>query len=109
MIKQAYTKYAYDFVLPACVNVAQIYDPAEVVQIATLLADNLGKEILGLPKVDTQEKADAIIFAGRQAFAKSYPLVYYASIAFGGIATIAALFLPDISQYMDGHVAVQYQ
>lgn len=49
-----------------------------------------------------------IIRAGQEAFALSYPTAYYISIAFGGTAIIASFFLPDISQFMDNHVAVQY-
>lgn len=49
---------------------------------------------------------EMVTVAGRMAFAESYKYVYYVSIAFGGICTIAACFLGNINDYMDDHVAV---
>lgn len=49
---------------------------------------------------------DEVIQAGQIAFAEAYKYVYFASIAFGSISIIAALFLGDISKYMNDHVAV---
>lgn len=43
---------------------------------------------------------------GQLAYAEAYKYVYYVSIAFGCISIIAAVFLGDISKYMDDHVAV---
>lgn len=50
---------------------------------------------------------NAVIEAGQVAYAAAYRYVYLTSIAFGVVATICALFLGDISAYMDDHVAVK--
>jgi hypothetical protein len=47
-----------------------------------------------------------VIAAGQIAYAEAYKYVYYASIAFGTICIIAAAFMPDISEFMDNHIAV---
>ncbi|KAL1311225.1 hypothetical protein AAFC00_001416 [Neodothiora populina] len=49
---------------------------------------------------------EAVVIAGRMAYAEAYKWVYYVSIAFGGVSILAACFLGDINQYMDDHVAV---
>jgi len=49
-----------------------------------------------------------LVRAGQEAYALSYPIVYYASIAFGAVALIASFFLPDIDKFMDEHIAVSY-
>lgn len=49
---------------------------------------------------------DRIIQAGRECFAKSFPHMYYAGVGFGAVSTLAAVFLGDITQYLDDHIAV---
>lgn len=49
---------------------------------------------------------EEVIYAGQVAYAMSYQYVYLASIAFGVVSIICAVFLGDISAYMDDHVAV---
>ena len=49
---------------------------------------------------------EAVVEAGRLAYAESYKWVYYTSIAFGAVSILAACFLGDIEKYMDDHVAV---
>ena len=64
-------------------------------------------ELKTLPGIGNNETAYAIIVgAGQIAYAAAYKYVYYASIAFGCVSIVAALFLGDISKYMDDHVAV---
>lgn len=46
------------------------------------------------------------VYAGQVAYSDAYKYVYLVSIAFGGVSIIAALFLGDISKYMDDHIAV---
>ncbi|KAI9737876.1 MAG: hypothetical protein M1834_009246 [Cirrosporium novae-zelandiae] len=55
---------------------------------------------------DNVTAQEIVIRAGQVAFAESYRYVYFASLAFGAVAIIAACFLGDISEYMDDHVAV---
>lgn len=47
-----------------------------------------------------------VVEAGQVAFAESYRWVYLVSIAFGGVAVVAACFLGNIDRFMDDHVAV---
>jgi hypothetical protein len=60
-----------------------------------------------IPGIGMNETAyNMVVLAGQEAYAASYKYVYYTSTAFGAIAIIAAVFLGDISPYMDDHVAV---
>jgi len=77
-------------------------------EIITLTGAGLINDIRGLPGVDTDQKWEALVQAGQVAYAKSYPWVYYVSIAFGGVSIIASLFLKNIDKYMDDHIAAQY-
>lgn len=64
-------------------------------------------ELHTIPGIGNNATAlEMVTVAGRIAFAESYKYVYYVSIAFGGVCTIAACFLGNINQYMDDHVAV---
>ncbi|KAL3422245.1 fungal trichothecene efflux pump [Phlyctema vagabunda] len=90
----------------ACLH-NRIYSPAIIKEAAELTGASLLEEILHLPGVDGNVTIyNAIVLAGQEAYAFAYPYVYYASIAFGSVSIIASLFLGDISQYMDDHVAV---
>lgn len=84
-----------------------IFDIGVITQAAELTGASLINDILYLPGVDGNvTKWNVIVLAGQEAFAVSYPWVYYTSIAFGGVAIIASCFLGDIKKYMDDHVAV---
>jgi hypothetical protein len=72
-----------------------------------LTGASLINEIKHLPGINGNETFwREVVVAGQEAYASAYPWVYYASVAFGGVAIIASIFLGDISQYMDDHVAV---
>jgi len=78
---------------------------AKAVVGLTLLSDTDG--IVNLPAVAARPGLGAaLVAAGQEAYALAYPWVYYCSIAFGGLSIAAALFLEDISEFMDDHVAV---
>lgn len=62
------------------------------------------KEIPGIAGNETAYQM--VVEAGQMAFAESYKYVYFASIAFGSVSILAAVFLGDIGGYMDDHVAV---
>jgi hypothetical protein len=76
--------------------------------IIQLTGAGLINDIREVPGVETDEMWEALVAAGQTAYAKSYPYVYYVSIAFGSISIIACLFLKNIDQYMNDHVAVKY-
>jgi len=76
--------------------------------IIDLTGAGLIDEIRHVPGVTSDAMANALIAAGQEAYARSYPWVYYVSIAFGGASIIASLFLKNINRYMDDHVAVHY-
>lgn len=78
-------------------------------QMITLTGAGLLEPIQKLPGVDGNlVKWNAIVAAGQEAYVRSYKNVYFVSIAFGGVAIIASLFLKNISQYMDDHIADPY-
>jgi hypothetical protein len=84
-----------------------IKDPVVIKEAIELTSASLLEEILHLPGVDGNVKLwESIVLAGQLAYASAYPWVYYCSIAFGGVSIIASLFVEDISQFMDEHVAV---
>lgn len=74
-----------------------------IVLTGAALLDKI-KEIPGI--AGNEILYDSVIKAGQVAYAESYKYVYLASIAFGSVSILAAMFLGDISKYMDDHVAV---
>ena len=88
-----------------------IIDGNAITQAATLTGASLLEGIKEIPAVANSplgaDKAyQIIVAAGQVAYAESYRYVYLVSIAFGAISIIASLFLGNIDQYMDDHVAV---
>lgn len=84
-----------------------IIDP-KVIQDAILLTSaSLLDDLKVLPGIAGNATAyEIVVTAGQIAFAESYRWVYLVSIAFGAVSIVAALFLGNIDQYMDDHVAV---
>lgn len=77
---------------------AGVKSPATIVHAIELTGASLLEEIRHLPGIDGNEALyKAVVLAGQVAYAEAYKWVYYASIAFGGISVIAALFLGDLS------------
>ena len=79
----------------------------------TIIGEAIGLTVAGeinkiqlLPGLSDPRAAGAVIAAGQMAYAGAYKFVYLVSIAFGGISIIASIFLGNINQYMDDHVAV---
>ncbi|PBP23651.1 hypothetical protein BUE80_DR005355 [Diplocarpon rosae] len=90
----------------ACVQ-HNIFDGETIKAAAELTGASLITQILTLPGVDGNVTIwTDIVLAGQASYAHAYPYVYYASIAFGAVAIMAAVFLGDIAPYMDDHVAV---
>jgi hypothetical protein len=84
-----------------------IFNLTTITEIGQLTGASLIDQILYIPGVDGNvTKWNILVEAGQQAYAAAYPWVYYTSIAFGCVSTIAACFLGDINKYMDDHVAV---
>jgi len=81
-----------------------------IIKIGHMTGAGLLEEMAAMPEfadaVEGRAKYDYIVAAGQLAFANVYPWVYYCSIAFGGVAVIASLFLEDISEFMDETVVV---
>lgn len=88
--------------------VAAGVDDAETINLAIqYTSDALPSRIAELPGIVGNEALfDQVIYAGQVTYSMSYQYVYLASIAFGVVSTVCALFLGDISAYMDDHVAV---
>ena len=75
-----------------------ITDPTKIRGIADILRAGAFGE-LASHGFDHAEVA-ALTQAGKQTLVESYPVIYYTSIAFGGIAVIASLFLTGIEKDM---------
>ncbi|KAJ8610746.1 hypothetical protein MRB53_038388 [Persea americana] len=79
----------------------------EIKTAIELTGAGLLPEIAKLPDVASKPGAyEAIVLVGQVTYAAAYKYVYLVSIAFGGVAILASIFLGDISKYMDDHIAV---
>ncbi|KAK0733670.1 fungal trichothecene efflux pump [Lasiosphaeria miniovina] len=96
---------ALAFAVPAACVRAGLRDPAVIGQAIELTAASLVSEIRNLPGVDDAAWAQ-IVAAGQEAYATVYPWVYYCSVAFGAISIVASVFIEDITEFIDDHVAV---
>jgi hypothetical protein len=77
-----------------------------ITEAIALTGASLTNELRLIPGLESDAAWNAVIEAGKMAYAASYKYVYYVSIAFGSVSIIAACFLGDIEKYMDDHVAV---
>ncbi|TLD26183.1 gb [Venturia nashicola] len=83
-----------------------VTNPKIIGEVIALTGASLLDEIRLLPGINTTAKWEHVVAAGQIAYVRSYPPVYYVSIAFGGISIICSLFLGDIKKYLTNHVAV---
>ena len=88
-----------------------IIDGTAITEAITLTGASLLEEIKSIPAVANNPLGadvayETIVAAGQIAYAESYRYVYLVSIAFGAISIVASLFLGNIDQFMDDHVAV---
>lgn len=78
-----------------------------VAQAIGITGSSLLPNLRQIPGIgDNNTAYDIVVKAGQLAYAESYKYVYLASIAFGVVSIVASVFLPDIREYMDDHVAV---
>jgi MFS family permease len=106
---QHFIKNVTYYVGGACVENG-INSTAVITEVIGLTGTGLINEILELPGVDgNQTKWEILVYAGQLAYAKSYPYVYYVSLAFGITATICSVFLKDIKKHMTDHIAVHME
>src|SRR5882757_1083442 len=97
-----------DNIAGAMVYKLGITNPEVIKAAIEYTAASLLEELKTLPGIGSDEKAYALVVAaGQVAYAEAYKYVYYVSIAFGGVAIIAAAFIGDIGKYMDDHIAVR--
>lgn len=61
-----------------------------------------------IPQIDTTAKYNLFADGLVTLYSKSFPIIYYISVAFGGAACIASFFVGDLSLYMNEHVAVHF-
>ncbi|KAF2708227.1 putative MFS drug efflux pump [Pleomassaria siparia CBS 279.74] len=102
-----FTPAAMHYIGGTLVLKANITSPAVIEEVIVLTGAALLEEISMLPGIKGNEALyQAVVAAGQLAYAEAYKWVYYASIAFGGVSIIAALFLGDLSPYMDDNIAV---
>jgi MFS family permease len=105
ILTDKFAQAAVKYVATAAIE-AGVQDPEKIKQVMVLVASSARQELMKY--VDTPMQVDALVLAGREAYAASYQFVYLASIAFGSLAIIAACILPDVSSLMDAHVAAEY-
>jgi hypothetical protein len=74
--------------------------------VTTMTAGPLSHYRALFPEIDSQQELDAIVHAGQQIFAKSFPLLYYISIPFGVVSVISCVGLWGLEQFIDDHIAV---
>lgn len=96
------------YIVPAAYKLG-IKNPKQIEIIATALRSGSASILLAVPEsgVTTMEQVEVLTLAGKQTLVDSYPIVYYVSIAFGGVAVIASCFLTGISEQMGSGVAVR--
>lgn len=88
-----------------------ITNTTAIAEAITYTAISLIEEIKFIPDVANSSFGadfayDTIVAAGQVAYAESYRYIYLVSIAFGAVSIIASLFLGNIDDFMDDHVAV---
>ncbi|KAL4936737.1 hypothetical protein BDV06DRAFT_227604 [Aspergillus oleicola] len=87
-----------------------ITDVSLITEAIELTSASLLDGLHEIPGIQGNQAAyNAVVTAGRVAYAASYKWVYYASVGFGGVSILAACFLGNIKKYMDDHVAVVMQ
>jgi hypothetical protein len=95
-------------ILPATVGIAAIkagLPPSELTAFVTDLVAKNATAIAGLKGV-TPAVLQAAEAAVNASYVQGFKLIYLVSIAFGGAAIIASVFLGDIRKYMVDRVAV---
>jgi hypothetical protein len=102
---EKFKKEAVAIVGKACYEIG-VTNKLVIGEVIGLTAAGLLDNIRLLPGINTTAKWEHIVQAGQLAYVKSYPPVYYVSIAFGGVSIICSLFLGDIKKYMTNHIAV---
>ena len=103
---QKFTGNAIEYLGAACYKL-NITEPEEIKTVIGITAVGLLPALKQLPQVGNDTAAyESLVYAGQVAYAKSYPWVYYVSLAFGGLSIICSVFLGDIKKYMTEHVAV---
>ena len=101
------TKNAYTYIVPAALTVG-IFDATAITSLVQNLTGVPFHEYVPkyLPEVNTPANYDLLQAACIEAFGLSFPLLYYIGLAFGIAACLASVFMGDVSEYMDKHIAV---
>lgn len=86
-----------------------IKNEEQIIVIAGILRSGGYEQLIVYPGtgVTSQLQVEALTRAGKETLVASYPIVYYVSIVFGGIAVIASCFLTGIEDQMGSGIAVK--
>ncbi|KAL1636077.1 hypothetical protein SLS56_001429 [Neofusicoccum ribis] len=107
IFKTNFTTNAYTTIAPAAIQYGKVYDAGQIYDIAIDISANLNRNLSTYPSLrNNPAGVEAIIQAGRECFALSFPDIYWVGVGFGAVSTLAAVFLGDITQYLDDHTAV---
>lgn len=102
---QKFVENSVKYLGPACYKL-NITTPEEIEAVIGITAVGLLPSLKSLPQVGNDTAAyESLVYAGQVAYAKSYPYVYYVSLAFGCLSIICSIFLGDIRKYMTDHVS----
>lgn len=100
------TANAYTYIVPAALTVGIFDEGAILALVNNLTAVPFHEYAKLLPELDTVANYDLLHAATVEAFGKSFPILYYIGLAFGVAACIASVFMGNVSEYMDKHIAV---
>ncbi|KAL9636172.1 MAG: hypothetical protein Q9164_002992 [Protoblastenia rupestris] len=104
---QKFLPNAIHFIGGAMTRQFNVISPLAIQTAIKLTGAWLLEKLHNIPGIGMNETWYAIMVeAGKMVYAESYRWVYLTSIAFGGTSVLASVFLGDIGQYMDDHVAV---
>jgi hypothetical protein len=97
-------------VLPSTVGIAVAKAGLPITQIPTFIMALVAKNMTALAQVKgiTPQILLAAQGAVKDSYVEGFRLIYLVSIAFGGAAIVASLFLGNIKKFMVDRVAVDY-
>ncbi|KAH0847595.1 hypothetical protein FOPE_00742 [Fonsecaea pedrosoi] len=79
---------------------------SSLVQLFQAIQTQSAEALASVPGITTEIQV-AVARAAEDAYADAFAYVYYAALAVGGVAVLAALYMKDYDRYMTGHTPKQ--